>query len=372
MQSVHLRLSRDAERPLRQHIDELVTRSTALLFILSVATVFWWWQIDPLLESWLSSLPSVAAEGSVTIYDPHGWMSTRWSMIALLALITTLPFASFQILSFAEEGLLPSERKWLRIVTLGGVGIGLFSAFYWWFWGYPLAISSAGSIGGVNGINPNYDAVLIFEVGIGISWWIFLATLSFIGLTLANLLSLMENEPFDIFRVRIHFTLLFFWWLVHPSALEGVWLPLSILLVILPEISLRWAPSGSFSSITRPPKPVFDSEGELHRRMFAMCHCEGACPSVPSSTVPNSMGWLEAEALCLDPDARDMLLDAVIRNNVGDLIISGCNGTPLPVEYRQSLSEVNCRISGLEWLDHKTDIKDREASILAISNQYMD
>ena len=84
------------------------------------------------------------------------------------------------------------------------------------------------------------------------------------------------------------------------------------------------------------------------------------------------MGWLEAEALCLDPDARDMLLDAVIHNNVGDLIISGCNGTPLPVEYRQSLSEVNCRISGLEWLDHKTDIKDREASILAISNQYKD
>tara|TARA_B110000014_G_C19823297_1_gene427125 strand:+ start:132 stop:386 length:255 start_codon:yes stop_codon:yes gene_type:complete len=84
------------------------------------------------------------------------------------------------------------------------------------------------------------------------------------------------------------------------------------------------------------------------------------------------MGWLEAEALCLDPDARDMLLDAIIRNDVGELIISGCDGTPLPVEYRQSLHEVNCHLSGLEWLDNKTDIKGREASISAIFNQHTD
>ena len=367
---MHLRLSRDAERPIRQHIDELVTRSAALLFILSLATVFWWWQIDPLLENWLSSLPSAATEGSVTIYDPHGWMSTRWSMIALLALITTLPFACFQLLSFAEEGLLPSERKWLRMVTLGGVGAGLFSAFFWWIWGYPMAISSASSIGDVNGINPNYDAVLIFEVGIGVSWWIFLATLSFIALKLANLLSLMTSEPFDIFRVRIHMTLVFLWWLVYPSALEGVWLSLLILLVILPELSLRWAPSGSFSSITRSPEPVFDAEGELHRRMFAMCHCEGACPSIQSSDVPSSMGWLETEALCLDPDARDTLLDTIVRNNVDDLIISGCNGTPLPVAFRQSLQGVNCDLTGLEWLDNKLDDAGRKASVSALLNQH--
>ena len=86
---MRLRLARDVERLLRAHIDELSTRGTLLLFVLSMATLFWWWQIDPLLESWLSSLPLGAAEGTVSIYDPHGWMSTRWSMIALLALITT-------------------------------------------------------------------------------------------------------------------------------------------------------------------------------------------------------------------------------------------------------------------------------------------
>ena len=116
---MRLRLSRDAERPLRTHIDELATRGTALLFVLCLATLFWWWQIDLILEAWLSSLPLGAAEGTVSIYDPHGWMGTRWSMIALLALITTLPLAAHQLLSFADEGLLPSERKWLRMVTIG-------------------------------------------------------------------------------------------------------------------------------------------------------------------------------------------------------------------------------------------------------------
>ena len=253
-------------------MDELAIRGTALLFVLSLATLFWWWQINPILESWLSSLPLGAAEGTVSIYDPHGWMSTRWSMIALLALITTLPLAAQQLLSFADEGLLPSERKWLRMVTLGGVGLGLALAIFWWIWGYPLAIGSAGTIGGVDGIGAQYDAVLLFEVGIGISWWIFLTIITLIGLTMARLLSLMVAEPFDPFRIRVHGTMLFLWWLTCPSALEGVWLSSSILLVLIPEILIQWMPRPLLSSKARTPQSVFDSEGDLHRRLFAMCH----------------------------------------------------------------------------------------------------
>ena len=150
-----LRLSRDAEKPLREHFDELTARGTGLLFILSISTVIWWTQIDPLLEGWLSALPSSAQGGVVTIYDPHGWMATRWSMIALMALLTTMPFAIHQLLAFSREGLLPSERRWVRIVTIGGGSMALVAAIYWWIWGYPLAIESAGELGGIDGINPS-------------------------------------------------------------------------------------------------------------------------------------------------------------------------------------------------------------------------
>ncbi|MBJ84384.1 MAG: hypothetical protein CMB52_02555 [Euryarchaeota archaeon] len=360
---MHLRLSRDAEKPLREHFEELAARGTGLLFLLSIATVFWWSQIDPLLEGWLSALPSSAREGSVTIYDPHGWMATRWSMIALMALITTLPFAIQQLLSFSREGLLPSERKWVRNVTVGGGGLGLIAAAYWWIWGYPFAIASAGDIGGIDGINPSYDAVLLFEVGIGISWWIFLSITALIGLTLARLYSLINGDTIDSFRIRVHGTILFLWWLVSPSALDGVWFTLSILLVLLPEIAIRWAPESILSDSARAPTSIFDSEGALHRKLFAMCHCEGACPTVPSSTIPSNLGLVETQALCLDPEARDALLDKVLRHEVSDLIISGCNGLPLPMDFRQSVQSRNCKLSGLNWLDSPSQVQDRESAL---------
>ena len=369
---MRLRLARDVERPLRAHIDELSTRGTLLLFVLSMATLFWWWQIDPLLESWLSSLPLGAAEGTVSIYDPHGWMSTRWSMIALLALITTLPLTAQQLLSFADEGLLPSERKWLRLVTIGGVTLGLTTALFWWLWGYPMAIESAGIIGGVEGIGARYDAILLFEVGIGVSWLIFLTVISLIGLSMARLLSLMVTEPFDPFRVRIHGTLLFLWWLTCPSALEGIWLSSSILLVLIPEILIRWMPASALSSNARAPNSIFDRDGALHRRFFAMCHCEGACPSVSVSASPTGLGWAETDALCLDSDARDALLDAVVRHRVSDLVISGCDGTPLPMDFRQSVSSAGCNLTGLGWLDTPTSIEERETTLLGFSTTSKD
>ena len=361
-----LRLSRDAEKPLREHFDELTARGTGLLFILSISTVVWWTQIDPLLEGWLSALPSSAQSGVVTIYDPHGWMATRWSMIALMALLTTMPFAIHQLLLFSREGLLPSERRWVRNVTVGGGSMAMFAAIYWWIWGYPLAIESAGELGGIDGINPSYDAVLLFEVGIGISWWIFLTIISLIGLAFARLYSLLNNDPVDPFRIRVHGTVLFLWWLVGPSALDGIWFTLAILLVLLPEIVVRGAPEAILSDAARPPESVFDSEGVLHRKLFAMCHCEGACPKVTSETVPNHLGWVETQALCLDDDARDALLDAIVRNDVSELIISGCNGTPLPVNFRQSIQTRGCQLTGLNWLDLPDDITERQSTLQSL------
>ncbi len=360
---MHLRLSRDVEMPLRGHFDELAARGTGLLFILSISTVVWWTQIDPLLESWLSALPTSGQGSSVTIYDPHGWMATRWSMIALLALLTTIPFGIHQLLSFSNDGLLPSERKWVRNVTIGGGSVALLTAVYWWIWGYPIAIESAGEFGGIDGINPNYDAVLLFEVGIGISWWIFLTVISLIGLTFARLYSLMNYETFEPFRIRVHGSILFLWWLVAPSALDAIWFTLSIFLILLPEIAIRGAPGAILSDTTRPPKSVFDSEGELHRKMFAMCHCEDACPAVSDSSAPNRLGWVETQALCLDPDSRDALLDTVVRHDISELIISGCNGLPLPVDFRQSVHARGCELTGLNWLDTPPEMAERESSL---------
>ena len=364
---MRLRLSRDNERPLQSHIDELALRGTAVLFLLSVATIVWWLLIDTVLEAWLANLPLGAAEGTVTVYNPHGWMATRWSMIGLFALLTALPLAAQQLLSFADEGLLPSEKKWLRSVTIGGVIAGLFAAILWWVWLYPWTIEYAGITGGIDGIGAQYDASMLFEVAIGISWWIFLVIVSSIALSVARLMSLVTTEPFDPLRVRVHGTIVFIWWLAAPAVLEGVWLSFALLLVILPEVVLLTMPTPVLSSRARPPIDVYDREGRLRRRMFTMCHCEGACPKVNSEAVPAHLGWSEVQALCLDSDERDALLDSIIRNRATDLIISGCDGIPLPYEFRESLHSSSCSLKGLGWLDSNPDIKQRQTEVSALT-----
>lgn len=352
---------------MQSHIDELALRGTAILLLLSVAAIVWWLLIDTVLEAWLANLPLGAAEGTVTVYNPHGWMATRWSMIGLFALLTSLPLAAHQLLAFSHQGLLPSERKWLRSVTIGGVSIGLCAALVWWVWLYPWSIESAGISAGVDGIGAQYDASMLFEVAIGISWWIFLVIVSTIALTVARLMSLVTTEPFDPLRVRVHGTVVFTWWLAGPAVLDGVWLNLALLLVILPEAVLFSMPTPILSSRARAPTDVYDREGALRRRMFAMCHCEGACPQVDAGSAPSRLGWSEVQALCLDSDERDALLDAVIRNSATDLIISGCDGMPLPYEFRDSLRSSSCNLQGLGWLDSDAGLEQRRAELAALS-----
>jgi Sec-independent protein secretion pathway component TatC len=333
---------------------------------MSMASIIWWLLIDSILETWLANLPLGAAEGTVTVYNPHGWMATRWSMIALLSLLTTLPLAAHQLLAFADEGLLPSERKWLRTVTIFGVLTGLTAAVSWWIWIYPWAIQSAGVSGGIEGIGAQYDASMLFEVAIGISWWVFLAVVSSIALAVARLMALVSTEPFDPLRVRVHGTIVFVWWLASPDVLEGIWLVLASLLLIIPEMVQLTMPVPLLSSKARAPTSVFDKQGEIRRRMFAMCGCEGACPRVNVESAPANLGWSKVDALCLDPDERDALLDAIIRHKVTDLTISGCDGTPLPFEFRQSLVSSSCQLTGLNWLDKETNLQDRESDISAL------
>ncbi|MBN17302.1 MAG: hypothetical protein CMB37_03990 [Euryarchaeota archaeon] len=354
-----LHLSRDRPQYLRAHVDELTNRASALLFLLSLATVLWWVVIDSVIETWLNNLPLGIAHGTISVYDPHGWMSTRWSMISLLALVTTLPFAAHQLIRFTDRGLLPSERKWLRIVTIGGTSFALFCSYYWWVWGYPLAIENLGYAGNISGIGARYDAVQLFDVGIGVSWWLFLVIISTIGLTVARLLSMALIEPLDPFRIRIHGTVLLVWWLACPTVMTNIWPFAALSLVILPEFILLFSPSLSLTTSGRSPSSVFDSEGKIHRKAIALCGCEGACPSIPSESLNPHLGCVKSQALCLDADARDTLLDYVIRNQATQLLISGCDGTPLPVDFRQSIKAASCELSGMNWLDNDTKESDR-------------
>ena len=63
----------------------------------------------------------------------------------------------------------------------------------------------------------------------------------------------------------------------------------------------------------------------------------------------------------------DALLDTILRNRATDLIISGCDGTPLPYEFRESLQSSSCSLTGLGWLDSNADSNQRQAEVTALA-----
>jgi hypothetical protein len=74
----------------------------------------------------------------------------------------------------------------------------------------------------------------------------------------------------------------------------------------------------------------------------------------------------------LDPDARDALLDTVVRHRVTDLVISGCDGMPLPVAFRQSLASASVELTGLGWLDSPDNLQQREADLASLAGTRSD
>ncbi len=346
-----LRLASDWDSGLSLHMQELRDRGYVVLLVIVVSALFWWVAADQILRMWVSTLSLGAGEGSLTVFDPHGWMRTRWSMIGLLALVTALPVLGHQTIRFADTGLLPSERRWLRSFVSVGTISTIMLLCLWWFWGYSFLVEWATDAAAFEGVGLHYDAKLIFDVALGLSWWMILVLLASLALSLARMYSLTEAEPFDPLRIRVHVAMLFFWWLTSPEVLSGNWLALAIIAVAVTEYSSRRVPVPRLGSAQRRPRPVFDDKGEVRRSMFAMCSCDGACPRALRDEAPDSVGWVEAEALCLSAAEQDALLDTVLRNNVTDLFISGCEGSPLPLDLREGLASMNCELRGLGWLD---------------------
>ena len=60
---------------------------------------------------------------------------------------------------------------------------------------------------------------------------------------------------------------------------------------------------------------------------------------------------MKYQALCDNFEERDHLIDAIARNRLTDIIIGGCNGTPLPQGFKKSVASTQCQLRGLNFLN---------------------
>ena len=207
------------------------------------------------------------------------------------------------------------------------------------------------------GLTSQYDGISLFTFALSLFWAILVTYLLALATITAGALRLITENNQDWWRVRI----LGFGGLVLLLSLPGRWngmniMLLSVMLLML-EFSIQKSTRKSYNILN--PNAIFDHEGRRRFVTYIDCSCQGV--AYPIDTSPENTGLLRYRSLCDNIDERDHLIDSISRFKLTDVIIGGCDGSPLPTQYRDTLGSVNCTLRGLNLLELQGAIpKDQE------------
>jgi len=350
-----LSLPADKSESVVTHLAEVSIRLQRLIFAILLVAIGWAFLIDEMFSLWFASIPLAAGEGTISIYSPYAWLDTRWTAVGLLSLWTVLPWVAWEAWRFARPGLLPRERAWLSSMLAGGVFIGSTILITGWLWGFPTLVDWAQQASPVEGIGLQYDAVAIFQMALAASWFVLIVFLLTLALILGRAFALIDDDPLNSFRLRIHFVAAFSLYVVTPPALQGVFLPALITLALGAEWLAEKAPASN-QPRGRTATPVLDGSGSERQILFVDCSCEGVCPRVDEKFLAPNIGVLRLNALCLEMQEQEALADRIQQGQINSIVIGGCDGSPLPFALKQSLSNAECDLTGLNRLSNNSPV----------------
>ena len=373
-----LRLSGDSERPISSHLDELTGRAGLLLFALMAASLLWMWWIDDVLGKYLQLLSPCSIDECLSVYAPAEWVAMRWLSIILLGLVSIIPIICWQALSFARPGLLPRERRWLGFFIILGGGTGMLLIVMTMAWLLPYLMLVGHESGATAGVGASYDAVEMLRLSLAVAAVEMVVMLALMASILAGFTGLMSKSNVTWWRWRLHGISLLLIWAVIPSHLTGVRLLTMIASSTLLEGSILPFTSSVFGSRVLPHgEGILDSEGGLRRIAVVSCMCAGACPLDAGPWLPESMASHHVGALCLSADERDELIEEARSQRWTDILITGCDSTPLPEHLLQSMDALSVKLRGLSLLDiaasrpdGRIDNIDLELALAAISDPW--
>lgn len=339
----------DLSEPVGVHLAEASIRLQRVMLGILLLAIGWAFLIDEMFSLWLASLPLAEAEGTLSIYSPYAWLDTRWTAVGLLSLWSVLPWLAWEAWRFARPGLLPRERAWLSSMLAGGLLFGSTILITGWLWGVPALVGWAQKSSLVEGVGAQYDVVALFQMALAASWFVLIAFMLTLALVLGRAFALIGDDPFDPFRLRLHFVAAFFLYVVTPPAFQGIFLPALITLALGAEWVADRTPA-AHRPRGRVASPVLDGAGSERRILFVDCSCEGACQRVDENSLAGNIGVLRLNALCLEIEEQEGLADRIQRERVDSIVIGGCDGSPLPFSVKQALNVAECELTGLNRL----------------------
>ena len=347
-----LSLSTDSNRPLTSHLDELTGRAGLLLFALLTFSLFWIWWVDEILSYYLQILSPCTVEECMSVYAPAEWVAIRWLSVLLLSTICIIPLICWQMHSFASPGLLPRERRWLRrFIGIGGflavsavLGTTLFALPKLYLWAH--------TGGNASGVSAAYDAVELLRLSLSIAAVELVFILALLASLIAGITGLLNAATLSWWRWRLHGISLLLIWALLPADLVGPRMLLMLISVIALEVSfLPFSSSLQGDQILPAGDGILDSQAALRRVAIVDCSCSGACTLTDQYAGSTCMAKHTAQALCLSAEERDILIQEAMMQRWTDVIITGCDSTPLPEHLRKSMDSLSIQMRGLSLLD---------------------
>ena len=337
-------------------IDEFVTRIGIVIIAILISSLFWINYVDNVLTFLVGHLIPCQIE-CANLYDPYAWTKLRWIMAFMISFIPLIPLSFYQTYRFLEPSLFLREKKYLIRIFISTLIVGLISIIS--TVGYLLPSIFTVGHGTVlsSGFDPNYDTILLIDFAINIIW-LELLIIGYVSVVvIAGGLNLINNQNIGSWRWALFSS--FFFLILSTTNLDDYglqWLVLFAVILLLEGFVRRH--SDKFSTNFIGLRPVLDVDFKERNLVYVDCMCSGLLPDTsPLEITP--IGEIKVFNLCESSSEREILLDSIAFSNVTDLIISGCDGTPLPAAFRSSCNHLGCEVNGLNFLDiNNMRIKD--------------
>lgn len=220
----------------------------------------------------------------------------------------------------------------------------LFALFYFFI---PSLYDFGDRIHNDAGLTSQYDAITLFTFALSVFWALLMTYMLAFGTIIAGSLGLITENNQDWWRVRI----LGIGGVILLLSLPGRWNGTNIVLLTIMVLFLEFTISKSVRRAMEimNPKAIFDHEGRRRLVTYVDCSCQGV--AYPIDTSPENTGLLRYESLCSNIDEREHLIDTVARYRLTDVIIGGCDSTPLPASFQNSIQSGRCKMRGLNLLE---------------------
>jgi Sec-independent protein secretion pathway component TatC len=341
-----LQLERDAALPVQNHLDTLTQKATLWFVLITILTFGFITKIDGILEATLDHLNPCDKSSCLTLYEPASWSVVRWLSSVFISILCILPLVLTSMYSFAKPGLTQSEKSMLKRWMITSSTLGYCSLIFLFLFFIPYLYELGDSIHSDMGLTSQYDAVSLFTLALSIFWALLITYIIAFGTTTAGALGLITDNNQDWWRIRI----LGIGSVVLLLSLPGRWNGANIVLlstmVVFLEYSIR--KSVRVSREIMKPTALFDHEGRRRFVTYVDCSCQGV--AYPIDTSPKYTGLLKYEALCENLDEREHLIDTIARYRLTDVIIGGCDASPLPTSFHNTAQSAQCKLRGLDLL----------------------